>query len=170
MKKSILKLHFIFFFILILGKISCTKKTTIITQNKLESLQKAISEEPQILFLHLKITQKDKDAPITPSVFDKKIVNGVLDKPLQGIQLIEGRWLISLLDSEKKMIAQEVVQDPINQQFEYLNEKGKLDNVTVVKKETDCFVRVQFDPKIQFVKCEFIEPKNQLKFLFQIKL
>jgi hypothetical protein len=170
MKKNNLKLHFICFSILILYIISCTKKTTIVTQSKSESLQKAISEEPQILFLHLKITQNEKDAAITASVFDKKMVNGILDKPLQGIQLMEGRWLISLLDAEKKMITQEVIQDPINQHFEYLNDKGKLDNVTVVKKETDCFVRVQFDPKILYVKCEFIEPQKQLKFLFRIKL
>jgi hypothetical protein len=170
MKKNNLNHHFYSFFILFLGILSCTKKTTIVTQNKLETVQKAISNEPQILFLHLKVSQKEKDAPLIASVFEKKMVSGILDKPLHGIQLEEGKWLISMLDAEKKTITQEVVQDPINQQYEYLNDKGKFDNVTVVKKETDCFVRVQFDPKMQYVKSEFIEPEKKLKLLFQIKL
>jgi hypothetical protein len=155
---------------LFLSFVACTKKTGIVTKTPTADTQNSLSNEPQILFIQVKIVQKDKDSPLIATVVDKKMVNGQLDKPLQGIELIEGKWLISLLDADKKMIVQEIVQDPINQNFEYLNDKGKLDNVTVVKKETDCFVRVQFDAKFQYLKCESIVEKKALKPLFQIKL
>ena len=170
MKVLTFKYQFLGFFCLFFSLISCSKKTTIVTKSKIDSLQKAISNESQILFIQLKINQNDEDASITANILNKKLVNGFLDKPLQGIVLIEGSWLISFLDAEQKILAQEVVKDPINQHFEYTNEKGKLDNVTVVKKETDCFVRVQFSPQFHYLKCEAILTQKKLKTFFQIKI
>jgi hypothetical protein len=164
-----LKHHFIWISCLFLSAFSCTKKASNLAKLHTETVQNALLAEPQILFLHLKIAQQDKNAPVIALVFDKKNVNGLLDKPLQGVQLLEGFWLINFLDVEQKIVAQEVVKDPINEHYEYLNEKEKLDNVTVVKKEADCFVRVQFDPRFQYIKGEFILAKNELKPIFQIK-
>jgi hypothetical protein len=160
----------ILIFCLFLCLIACTEKTKVVTNTPTTTTQNAVPNEPQILFIQLKIVQKDKNAPILATVASKKSVNGLLDKPLQGIELIEGNWLISLLDADQKIVAQEVVQDPINQHFEYQNDKGQLDNKTVVKQETDCFVRVQYNPKFQYLKCESIVEKKVLKPLFQIKL
>jgi hypothetical protein len=170
MKKNKFKCLFLRLFVLFLLASSCAKKAVIVTANKMQTLEKAVSEEPQIMFLHLKVTQNEPKEPIVAKVENKKLVVGQLDKPLQGIELVEGKWLISMLDAEQKLLAQEVVQDPINQHFEYLNDKGKLDNVTVVKKETDCFVRVQFDPRFHTLKCESILSKKELKLLFKVVL
>lgn len=164
MSKNILMFSLFFSFA------ACTNKANVVTNTPTIPTQTAIPDEPQILFIQLKIVQKDKNAPILATVASKKSVNGLLDKPLQGITLLQGQWLISLLDAEQKMVAQEVVQDPINQHFEYQNDQGKFDNKTVVKPETDCFVRVQNNPKFQYIKCELIMEKNVLKPLFQIKL
>jgi hypothetical protein len=160
----------ILFFSLFLSLISCSEKTSGVTNTPTSTAQAAVPEEPQILFIQLKIVQKDKNAPVLATVISKKSVNGILDKSLQGIQLLEGQWLVSLLDSEQKVVAQEVVQDPINQHFEYQNDKGKLDNATVVKQENDCFIRVQNNPKFRYLKCESIVENKVLKLLFQIKL
>jgi hypothetical protein len=157
-------------FSLLFSLISCSEKTNGVKNTPISTAQNPVSTEPQILFIQLKIVQKDKNAPVLATVASKKSVNGVLDKPLQGIQLIEGHWLISLLDADKKNVEQEVVQDPINQHFEYQNDKGQLDNATVVKPETDCFVRVQNNPKIQYLKCDLIVEGKVLKPLFLIKL
>jgi hypothetical protein len=160
----------ILIFSLFFSPIACTKKTKMITNTPTTITQPVAPDEPQILFIQLKIVQKDKNAPILATVVSKKSVNGQLDKSFQGIQLLEGHWLISLLDTEQKTIAQEVVQDPINQHFEYQNDKGKLDNATVVKPETECFLRVQNNAKFQYLKCESITENNVLIPLFQIKL
>jgi hypothetical protein len=161
----------ILIFSLFLSLTACTNKANVVTNTpSTTTTQTAVPDEPQILFIQLKIVQKDKNAPVLATVASKKSVNGLLDKPLRGVELLEGHWLISLLDSDQKMVAQEVVQDPINQHFEYQNEKGQLDNKTVVKPETDCFVRVQNNPKFQYLKCESIVEKKVLKPLFQIKL
>jgi hypothetical protein len=160
----------ILIFSLFISVIACTEKTKVVTNTPTTTAQTAVPNEPQILFIQLKIVQKDKNAPILATVANKKSVNGLLDKSLQGIQLLEGQWLVSLLDSEQKVVAQEVVQDPINQHFEYQNDKGKLDNATVVKQEADCFIRVQNNPKFRYLKCESIVENKVLKLLFQIKL
>jgi hypothetical protein len=161
----------ILIFSLFLSLTACTNKANVVTNTpSTTTTQTAVPDEPQILFIQLKIVQKDKNAPVLATVASKKSVNGLLDKPLRGVELLEGHWLISLLDADQKMVAQEVVQDPINQHFEYQNEKGQLDNKTVVKPETDCFVRVQNNPQFQYLKCESIVEKKVLKPLFQIKL
>jgi hypothetical protein len=160
----------ILIYCLIFNLTACTEKTKVVTNTPTTTTQTANPDEPQILFFQLKIAQKDKNAPIIATVASKKSVNGLLDKPLQGVDLIEGQWLISLLDADKKMVAQEVVQDPINQHFEYQNDKGQLANKTVVKPETDCFVRVQNNPKFRYLKCELIVENKVLKPLFEIKL
>ena len=160
----------ILIFSLFLSLIACTNKANVVTNTPVTTTQTAVPDEPQILFIQLKIAQKDKNAPVIATVATKKSVNGLLDKPLRGIELLEGHWLISLLDADQKMVAQEVVQDPINQHFEYQNDKGQFDNKTVVKQEADCFLRIQNNPKFQYLKCEFIAEKKVLKPLFQIKL
>jgi hypothetical protein len=167
MKMKYLGFYLMFFCI---GFLGCTRKSKSGDAIKTTTKEAADLAEPEIMFLQLKVSQKNKEANYEAMIMDKKTTKGLLDKPLQGIQLIEGRWLMSFLDANQKIVAQEVVADPIHQTLEYLNEKGKLDNATVVQKETDCFIRVQNAPNFRYLKCESILANNQLKLLFQITM
>jgi hypothetical protein len=160
--------HFLLFLGLLL--FGCTRKSKPTEPIKTDTKDGSVLVEPEILFLQLKVSQKNKESNIEGEIVNKRTTKGLLDKPLQGIQLIEGRWLMSFLDAEKKVVAQEVVPDPIYQVLEYLNEKGKLDNTTIVKKEADCFIRVQNAPNFRYLKCEMILENKQLKQLFQIAM
>ena len=162
--------NFVIFALSIFALSSCAKKNIAVAATATTPSVISVSDEPQILFIQLKILKKDKNANYEASVVNKKSANGVLDKPLRGINLIEGRWLMSLLDVEQKVIAKEMILDPINEHLEYSDDKGKLQGVEVEKKETDCFVRVQNSPNFRFLKCELILANKQLKPLFLLKL
>lgn len=91
----------------------------------------------------------------------KQQVPGRLHQDIRGVQLIEGHWLVSLLDDQKRMVAQVVVSNPLDEHYETTDDQGRLMSVEVKKQEADCFVRVQYDPRFSRVQIEQIGPSKQ---------
>ena len=151
-------------------RVASVNQTPPIPNGDVNPIFKASDSEPQILFIQLKVVKSDDNTEYAATIVDKKVVKGQLDKSFKAIQLLEGYWLISLLDAEQKVLSQELIVDPVNQRFEYTNDKGNLQQTEIVKKEADFFVRVQYTQQLQFLKCEAILADKQMKKLFQLKL
>lgn len=121
---------------------------------------------PQILFLQIHVLQKATryEAQIT----NRQIVEGILDRPLDGLQVFENQWLISFFDAKKKLLAQTTALNPLDEHFEVADDKGQFKAVDVKKNEADLFLRVQQNPKFASLQVEQILPAQKKKLLFSI--
>ena len=151
-------MKYIFFnFVALFSLFSCQMKHTIAPTQPGELT--AAAEEPEILFLHLKVWKKE--GGYAAEMQTKQQVAGLLDRDLRGVQLIEGQWLVSFLDDKQHMVAQVSIANPLEEHYETTDDHGQLRGIDIKKQEADCFVRVQYSPRFSSLQIEQIGASQQ---------
>ncbi len=119
-----------------------------------------------ILFVQIKVSEK-KDT-FEAKIIHKKEVAGILDRDINGIQLLENQWLVSFLDSKKNILDQVVVPSPLAPHFEVADDNGVFKSIEIKKTEAEFFFRIQYNPQFSFLQVEEILSNKKKKKLFSI--
>ncbi len=129
-----------------------------------KALNPAVQSDNQISYLFFKIAKQDSQ-PEKITLVEKKTVAGKM-KSIPSLSLEDaknGDLLITLVDSGGKMIAQQIIEDPLNPELESFGDKIERHKLTL--KETEFSVRFPFSKETKSVKIEKISDSSK-KLLF----
>ncbi len=128
---------------------ACVKNTpTQSTTNPTE-----IVHQDSVLFLAFKIIKNSEllSGQEIKLVSSQK-VKGRVKVPLnQIVTQSESNLKATFFDFENNEINVQIIDNPLNEPIEFVNDKGEFERKKIDKNEADLFLRVNFDPKISHV-------------------